>query len=454
MMSVRYGVYRHLSHNARLLQRATLTPSFEEKLRVEVTAAKRVQSIKTRRRDGGEVQLRGGKTLRDDKGFKVRRIESSNHSKSRKQPDPPYDVETKGSLRFIKPYYFTYKTFCKERWRGRELLEVFTREFRDRKESYYRQCIENGAVFVNDKPARVDTVLRDSDLISHRIHRHEPPVTAEPVTIVSQDENIMVIDKPSGIPVHPTGRYRFNTVTKMLEKQLGYTVHPCNRLDRLTSGLMFLAKTPLGADIMGDQLKTREVSKEYIARVVGEFPVSEVTVEKSVRSYDPRVALNVVCDASDPHGKYAKTVFNRISFDGSTSIVRCRPLTGRQHQIRVHLQFLGHPIANDPIYSDAIAWGSTLGQGGLSDYSEVARRLHEVGKSRSASTWFYPEIAGEVLLQETCRECGTELNSTPDIRELTLWLHAYRYRSTSADPARQWDYETAWPSWAGPQPQK
>ena len=436
--------------NALNVSRFIHTPSFDERLQVEIRAAKKVQTTKTRRQESPEGKSLGGKTLRDSIGFKVRQIESSTRNKSRKLEDPPYEVAIKGNLRFIKPYYFTYKTYCKERWRGSKLLDVFTREFRDRKKSYYKDCIENGSVYVNDKPAHVDTILRDSDLISHRIHRHEPPVMATPVGIVWQDQDILVIDKPSGIPVHPTGRYRFNTVTKMLEKQLGYTVHPCNRLDRLTSGLMFLAKTPRGADAIGDQLKSREVSKEYIARVVGEFPLREVIVERPLKSYDPRIALNVVCNDHDTGAKHAKTVFNRVSFDGRTSIVQCRPLTGRQHQIRVHLQFLGHPIANDPIYSDTTAWGSSLGKGGLNDYTGVGQKLHEVGKTRSASTWIYRDIQGEVLLEETCPECGTELNSVPDARELTLWLHAYRYKSKSEDSQGTWDYKTAWPGWAEP----
>ena len=208
-------------------------------------------------------------------------------------------------------------------------LDVYKRQ-----PDYYRKTIASGNVCLNNKAADLCTVIRNGDMITHQVHRHEPPVTSRPIKVVFEDDDIIVIDKPSGIPVHPTGRYRFNTITKMLQRNLGFVVNPCNRLDRLTSGLMFLAKTPKGADDIGDQLKAREVSKEYVAKVVGEFPEGEVVVEKPLKLIEPRLGLNAVCQMKEEGAKHAKTVFNRISYDGKTSIVKCKPLTGRSHQIR------------------------------------------------------------------------------------------------------------------------
>ena len=432
--------------------------SFDELLSAEVEQAKKIQTEKLKRRkledSDSTIKKKGALKLRDEKGFKVRAIESNKNGKKRKQEDPDYEVVIENNLRIIKPYYFTYKTFCKQRWRERKLIDIFVTEFRDRKDAYYRKCIEEGSVFINDKVANIDTIVHDGNLITHRIHRHEPPVMATPVKIVREEEDILVIDKPSGIPVHPTGRYRFNSVTKMLERQLGYTVHPCNRLDKLTSGLMFLAKTPKGADVIGDQLKAREVRKEYIARVVGEFPTDEVVVEKSLKTYDPKVALNKICEIDEDGAKHAKTVFSRISFDGQTSIVRCKPLTGRQHQIRVHLQYIGHPIANDPIYSNVSIWGPTLGINGIADFEKISKGLHEIGKTKPIQSWFYRDIQGEVLLDDTCPECDTELCSKPDPAELTLWLHALKYETKSHldentdEPNTDWSYQTQYPEWA------
>lgn len=386
--------------------------------------------------------------LRDKQGFQLK---SQDVNKSRhKQEDPEYEVVIEGPLRRVIPYFFTYKTYCKERWRDRKLIDIFVDEFRDRSPEYYSKTIASGKVNLNDSVATLDSIVRNGDLITHEIHRHEPCVTSRPIKTVYENEDILVIDKPSGIPVHPTGRYRFNTVTKILEKEKKYSVHPCNRLDRLTSGLMFLAKTPSGADQMADQMKAREVSKEYVARVVGEFPVGEIVVEEPLKTIDPKVGLNVVCKIDDEGAKDARTSFERVSYDGVTSVVKCKPFTGRTHQIRVHLQYLGHPIANDPIYSNPQIWGSNLGKGYEGNYEEIIAKLDKIGKSESAESWFYPNSEGEVLLGKQCSICETELYSDPGPNDLDLWLHAYRYESTELDDSgkKLWSYRTDFPDWA------
>ncbi|CCE65611.1 hypothetical protein TPHA_0M00360 [Tetrapisispora phaffii CBS 4417] len=407
---------------------------------------KQINQNKRAKRDNSKITQT---ELRDKAGFKLK-VANTNSNRN-KQEDPEFEVRIEGPLRKITPYLFTYKTFCKLRWRDRKLIDVFVNEFRDREESYYIKTIAAGKVFLNNEPANLDSVIRNGDYITHQIHRHEPPITSRPIKTVFENDDILAIDKPSGIAVHPTGRFRFNTITKILRKKLGYSVHPCNRLDRLTSGLMFLAKTPKGADEMGDQLKAREVTKEYIARVVGEFPIEETVVELPLRSIDPRVSLNAVCKGNDENAKHAKTIFSRISYDGKTSVVKCKPLTGRTHQIRVHLQYLGHPIANDPIYSNPSIWGPLLGKGGVEDYKEIADKLDEIGKTKVAESWFFSDAEGEKLLpDQKCEVCETTLYSDPGPNDLDLWLHAYRYESTELNEygEKKWSYRTDFPDWA------
>jgi tRNA pseudouridine synthase 8/2,5-diamino-6-(5-phospho-D-ribitylamino)-pyrimidin-4(3H)-one deaminase len=299
------------------------------------------------------------------------------------------------------------------------------------------------------------TVVRNGDLISHRTHKHEQPVTSRPIRIVHEDEDLIVVDKPSGIPVHPTGRFRFNSVVMVLKHEQNKVAHrmylgwrscnrsanlACNRLDRLTSGLFFLAKTAKGAEKMSAQLRGREVRKQYLARVVGEFPLGDVVCDQPLMTVDPKVALNRV--VSD--GKEARTGFNRISFDGQTSIVRCKPLTGRTHQIRVHLQYLGHPIANDPIYSNPNVWGPQLGKGGAGNTDEITAKLHGIGKTQIAETYIHPKNNdGEKLTGEKCADCHTELYTDPGENDLDLWLHALKYYAED----ESWGYETPMPEW-------
>jgi hypothetical protein len=102
-----------------------------------------------------------------------------------------------------------------------------------------------------------------------------------------------------------------------------------------------------------------QLEKEYVCRVEGEFPATEMTCKEPILVVSYKVG---VCRV-DPRGKPCETVFQRLSYNGHSSVVRCQPLTGRTHQIRVHLQFLGHPILNDPIYN-SVAWGPSRGRGG------------------------------------------------------------------------------------------
>lgn len=395
---------------------------------------------------------RGALKFRDDLGFRVKQ-QSIDKDKVSSEAEPSktiFEEETEGALYVIEgplrrttPYYFTYLTYCKQRWRDRKILDVFLDEFREKDPETYRKAIANGQVTLNKKPTTIDLVVKNGDLISHRCHRHEPAVSLRPIKIVFEDENVIAIDKPSGIPVHPTGRYRYNTITKIFQHEFGKTVHPCNRLDRLTLGLMFLGKNARGADFFVKQIRERNVRKEYIARVKGRFPVEPVLVDQPLLTASPKHALNVV---DVENGKPAVTEFKRVSYDpaSDTSIVKCHPLTGRTHQIRVHLQYIGHPIANDPIYSSEFVWGSELGKGNVGAPPEVVARLDRVGKDKACSTWIHPEEDGEILSKNQCPECELKLHTDPGPNDLDLWLHAYKYEASD----KLWSYSADYPDWA------
>lgn len=124
-----------------------------------------------------------------------------------------------------------------------------------------------------------------------------------------------------------------------------------------------------------------QLEKEYVCRVEGDFPEEEVICEQPILVVSFKIGLCRV----DPKGKECRTVFQRLSFNGKTSVVRCLPLTGRTHQIRVHLQYLGFPILNDPIYGSS-AWGPQRGKGGLFEKSdqELLQALVEEHRSQES----------------------------------------------------------------------
>ncbi|KAG8238538.1 hypothetical protein J437_LFUL018352 [Ladona fulva] len=134
------------------------------------------------------------------------------------------------------------------------------------------------------------------------------------------------------------------------------TIH---RLDRLTSGLLLFGRSPERTKTMEQQIRNRQVQKEYVCRVEGEFPSSQVDCHEPIHVVSFKIGVSKV----HPNGKQCYTTFQRLSYNGKTSVVLAKPHTGRMHQIRVHLQYLGYPIVNDPLYNHTV-FGPSKGRGG------------------------------------------------------------------------------------------
>ncbi|KAH6690305.1 pseudouridine synthase [Plectosphaerella plurivora] len=394
----------------------------------------------------------------------------------------PYYFED--GLRKVKPYHWTYQTFVKERWRDRTLLDVFTSEFRDRPIEYYRKAMLEGKINISQTPVGPDYIVKNGDCINNTMHRHEPPVNGCELQIIHEDDEILVLNKPSGIPVHPAGRYNFNSITQILMSDRGahFIARPCHRLDRLTSGILFFGKTAKGAVKMSEQIRARTVRKEYVARVHGRFPDGDVVCEQPILQISPRLGLNRV----RANGKPALSVFKRLAYYGPEeeeaqdrpktpeqkevddkmpwkakkgySIVRCLPVTGRTHQLRVHLQHLGHPIANDPIYANQRVWGFDLGsndaEGDKYKDEDIMARLERMGKEDVADAVAYHDEQVEVYQKRraehyagfNCEICDTPMYTDPGEEELSLWLHSLRYE----DSGGAWSFTSPLPDWALP----
>ncbi|GJE98159.1 pseudouridine synthase domain-containing protein [Phanerochaete sordida] len=282
------------------------------------------------------------------------------------QDSAPEVILTDTGLRKVKPYWYNYTTMAKGRWLGREILEIISTEFRDRSMEYYRYALKSKITTINGKVAKPDTIVENGDRIENVAHRHEPPVTSTPVRIVHHDKerDFIVIDKPGSIPVHAAGRYYKQSLVQILKTELGFEhAYTINRLDRLTSGLMIIPLNAKLAHKMAEEFAAGTVRKEYVARCKGKFPEGDTVCEEPLLTIDRQMGLNVV----HPDGKHAKTIFTLLHYDEETdsSVLHCKPVTGRSHQIRVHLQYLGYPIANDPVYSDETIWGRDLGKGGV-----------------------------------------------------------------------------------------
>ncbi|KAH9293099.1 hypothetical protein KI387_000796, partial [Taxus chinensis] len=258
--------------------------------------------------------------------------------------------------RMVLPYYFEFIAHVKKRWAGKNVVDLFSHEFRQRPYEYYVEAVKSGRICVDGKLVSAQYVVKTSQTLSHFVHRHEPPVMAEPIMILEETTDVITVCKPSSIPVHPCGQYRKNTVIGILQAEHRIApLFPIHRLDRLVSGLLILAKNAATANQFRQEIEASKVQKEYVAKVKGVFPVEEVEVDANV-FYDAREGKSTaqVGDGSNEqlsNGKAACTRFVRLGTDGVFSIVKCLPISGRTHQIRVHLQHLGYPIANDTLYS-------------------------------------------------------------------------------------------------------
>merc|ERR1719458_864531 len=162
-----------------------------------------------------------------------------------------------------------------------------------------------------------------------------------------------------------------------------------NRLDRLTSGLLMFGRNPRKAREMEQQIRNRQVLKEYVCRVEGEFPEGKTECSQPVEVVSYKIG---VCKVST-HGKECRTEFERLSYNGVTSVVVCRPFTGRMHQIRVHLQYLGFPVMNDPLYNHEV-FGPEKGK-----YGNIGKTDEELIQDlisiHNAENWLGMDIEAE-----------------------------------------------------------
>ncbi len=174
----------------------------------------------------------------------------------------------------------------------------------------------------------------------------EPPVPRE-FGILYEDDSVLVIDKPAGLPMHTTAKFWRNTLTALLrERYPGQQMEVAHRIDRETSGVLLIARNRRVASFLTRAFARRAVDKTYLALVKGQ-PPDRGRIDRPLKLLDTksRVMMGVAAD-----GLPAVTTFEVLRRYAHHALCAAHPETGRQHQIRVHFQSLGHPIAGDKLY--------------------------------------------------------------------------------------------------------
>ena len=165
------------------------------------------------------------------------------------------------------------------------------------------------------------------------------------------EEQFVVFDKPSGLLIHPQNRNTPYSLIDELKYQFGRDANIAHRIDQETSGLVLCARNKESERDIKMMFQERDMQKTYLAFVYGEFPKELLVEEPLLRAEDKSAIVRMVVKV-DKRGKPSKTSFKLLKYypELDMSLVECKPHTGRQHQIRVHLFHVKHPIVGDPIY--------------------------------------------------------------------------------------------------------
>jgi len=268
----------------------------------------------------------------------------------------------------IKKYEFTIK-----RAPTVERIDAFlAARFPDYSRSFIKKLIDEQHITVNGRPVKASYCPKSGDHVLARI----PVVTSEPIQpeqieldILYEDDWIIVLNKPADMVVHPSRGHQSGTLVNAVAfhcsrlSRRGGELRPgiVHRLDRDTTGVILMVKDERVHERIAAQFERRQVSKEYIAICEGVLELDSDKVDapigKHARSKEKMAVRH-------DRGKKASTVYEVVERLGDFSVVRCRPRSGRTHQIRVHLQHIGHPILCDAAYGsrEAIYRSDLTGQ--------------------------------------------------------------------------------------------
>lgn len=213
------------------------------------------------------------------------------------------------------------------------------------------------SVCLNGVPVFLNTKLKSRDIITINYFEEDESPNIVPVNlpfkIVYEDEDIMVVDKPADMPVHPAINNFENTLANGIayyfnSKNERFVFRCINRLDRNTSGLLIVAKHRLSAAILSDFMKKREIHREYLALASGIFSDKTGTINLPIG----RVSDSIIERFVDfENGDEAITHYEVIDEFDNCSLLKIKLDTGRTHQIRVHMSHIGHPLLGDSLYN-------------------------------------------------------------------------------------------------------
>ena len=240
---------------------------------------------------------------------------------------------------------------------GQTVLQYYTTRYRHSNQEQWREKIISGQITLNQKPVLAETILQSGQ----KLHYHRPPWEEPNVPlsydIIYEDQDLLAIAKPAGLPVLPGGGFLEHTVLWQVKKDYPQNPPvPVHRLGRGTSGLLLLAKSTLAKSSLSRQLRDSsrqncqkdKITKIYLAKVKQNVERDRFTITNPIGKI-PHPLLGYIYGATST-GKYAQSECQVIQRNLDCTIIQVKILTGRPHQIRIHLAAAGYPLMGDPLY--------------------------------------------------------------------------------------------------------
>lgn len=223
--------------------------------------------------------------------------------------------------------------------------------------SQANEAIKAGTVLVNGKPSKAKYAVKEGDVITYEVPEEEVlEYKAEdiPLDIIYEDADVAVVNKPQGMVVHPSAGHTSGTLVNALMyhvkdlSSINGVVRPgiVHRIDKDTSGLLMVAKNDKAHNALAAELKDKKSLRKYVAIVHGNLPNDRGVIEAPIGRSDKDRKKQAVT----AKGKPAVTRFTVLERFGNYTLVELQLETGRTHQIRVHMAYIGHPVAGDPLY--------------------------------------------------------------------------------------------------------
>lgn len=219
----------------------------------------------------------------------------------------------------------------------------------------FRRLYKSKQIYTNGIFVRKSIKLRSGDIVSLYMEDENESINPEPIDldIVFEDNDLLILNKPPNIVVHPTKSHQTNTLSNgianyFLKNNINKKIRFVNRLDMDTTGILIVAKNSFAHQQMAIQFEDNTVIKRYLTVVSGNVKSNEDIIDDPIGREDENSIKKVV----SPSGQKALTKYNVIELYKNATLLEVQIFTGRSHQIRVHLEHIGHPIIGDVLYNE------------------------------------------------------------------------------------------------------